>query len=224
MASDATPLVLAFDTSAAHCAAALCQGPEPRAHRAEPMARGQAERLLPLLEEVLAAAGAGWADLDAIAVGTGPGNFTGIRLSVAAARGLALALDRPAIGVSLFEALAHGRPGPVLVLAENRRGAPFAQAFRDGVPLAPPVTGLEALPPLDPATLCLGFNAAEAAGSLGLHAGAEASLADPRAIAAAAMGRIAPDAPRPVPLYLRPADAAPSSVVPPVLLDAEPPR
>ena len=91
------PTILAFDTSAAHCAAALlCAGKIEV--RVDEMARGQAEHLMPMLEEVLAAQGLTWADLDAIGVGTGPGNFTGIRISVAAARGLALGLGIPAVG------------------------------------------------------------------------------------------------------------------------------
>ena len=92
MASD--PLVLGFDTSAAHCAAALVRGDEIFASKALQMSRGQAEHLMPLLEEVLASAGVSWSDLDAIGVGIGPGNFTGIRISVSAARGLALGLKR----------------------------------------------------------------------------------------------------------------------------------
>ncbi|MEC9312383.1 MAG: tRNA (adenosine(37)-N6)-threonylcarbamoyltransferase complex dimerization subunit type 1 TsaB, partial [Pseudomonadota bacterium] len=75
------PLVLGFDTSAAHCAAALLRGDTVVAEALEPMTRGQAERLMPLLEEVLATGGATWADLDAIGVGVGPGNFTGIRIA-----------------------------------------------------------------------------------------------------------------------------------------------
>lgn len=76
------------------------------------MAKGQAERLFPLLEEVLAEAGLSWSDLDAIGVGIGPGNFTGVRISVAAARGLSLSLGIPAAGVSATEAAAcdAGRP------------------------------------------------------------------------------------------------------------------
>lgn len=104
------PAILAFDTSAAHCAAALLSGDRLLALRTEPMEKGQAERLMPLLEEVLAEGSLGWADLDALAVGTGPGNFTGVRIAVAAARGLALALGKPALGVSRFEALALGLP------------------------------------------------------------------------------------------------------------------
>ena len=100
-------LVLGFDTSAAHCAAALLCGDRIVASVHEDMARGQAERLMPLLEEVLAHGGVAWSALDAIGVGTGPGNFTGIRISVATARGLALGLGCPAIGVNGFDALAY---------------------------------------------------------------------------------------------------------------------
>ena len=78
--------VLGFDTSAAHCAAAVVSGGRVLACRVEPMARGQAERLFPLLEALLSQAGVTWRDLSAIGVGTGPGNFTGIRIAVAAAR------------------------------------------------------------------------------------------------------------------------------------------
>ncbi|TGN47811.1 tRNA (adenosine(37)-N6)-threonylcarbamoyltransferase complex dimerization subunit type 1 TsaB, partial [Paracoccus liaowanqingii] len=99
-------IVLGFDTSAAHCAAALLQGGALVAARHEDMAKGQAERLMPMLEELLVEAGLGWRDLDVIGVGTGPGNFTGIRVGVAAARGLAVALRIPAIGVGAPEALA----------------------------------------------------------------------------------------------------------------------
>ena len=81
------PVVLGFDTSAAHCAAALLRGDAVLAAVHEDMTKGQAERLMPMLEEMLAGAGLGWGDLDVIGVGTGPGNFTGIRVAVAAARG-----------------------------------------------------------------------------------------------------------------------------------------
>jgi len=80
------------------------------------MARGQAERLMPMLEEMLAQAGHAWRDLAAIGVGTGPGNFTGIRIAVSAARGLSLALGVPAIGVSGFEILARIVEEPALLM------------------------------------------------------------------------------------------------------------
>jgi tRNA threonylcarbamoyl adenosine modification protein YeaZ len=105
------PIILGFDTSAAHCAAALLCGDRVLVSRREEMTRGQAERLMPLLEECLSDAGFGWSDLTAIGVGIGPGNFTGIRIAVSAARGLALALDIPAVGVDGFDA--REKPGSV---------------------------------------------------------------------------------------------------------------
>ena len=187
------PLILAFDTSAAHCAAALLAGGRVIDARAEEMGRGQAERLIPLLEELLSDAGYGWADLDRIGVGTGPGNFTGIRISVSAARGLALALDIPAIGVSGLEALrrAHGT-------ADAAIPAPRAMAYLQRGDTAPVLVPESDLPD------------------------GVARLDDPAALAVAmaALAAEAPsDSPPPAPLYLRPADAAPARDRPPVILD-----
>jgi tRNA threonylcarbamoyl adenosine modification protein YeaZ len=142
------PLILAFDTSAAHCAAALLSGHRVLGQREEAMATGQAERLVPLLEEILAEGGASWRDLAALGVGTGPGNFTGIRIGVAAARGLALGLGVPAIGITVFEALAWGREA-ALVVRDARLGQIYAQAFGAPAfgPLLQPVDAdLPALP------------------------------------------------------------------------------
>lgn len=96
------PTILAFDTSGPYCAAAVLKA-GTLTTRVEDMARGQGERLMLLLDEILTETGTQWSDLDAIGVGTGPGNFTGIRISVSAARGLALGLGVSAIGVSLFD-------------------------------------------------------------------------------------------------------------------------
>ncbi len=97
-----SPLILGFDTSGAWCAAALCRGETLLEQIGEPMARGQAEALVPMLEDLLSRHGTAWNDLDALGVGIGPGNFTGIRIGVSAARGLALGLDVPAYGVDGF--------------------------------------------------------------------------------------------------------------------------
>ena len=188
MVSDA--LVLGFDTSAAHCAVALLGGGRVLAARAEEMGRGQAERLLPLLEEVLAGGGASWRDLTRIGVGIGPGNFTGIRISVAAARGLALALDIPAIGVSSFDAIrAGGGPGTAAVPAPQG----MAHLDRPAPALVP--TGSLRDPLWPPAPVELARRIADLA------------------------QRAPADSPPPAPLYLRPADAAPSRDAPPVILD-----
>jgi tRNA threonylcarbamoyladenosine biosynthesis protein TsaB len=70
------------------------------------MARGHAERLLPMAEEALAEAGLGWDGLTQLAVSIGPGTFTGVRTALATARGLALALDLPLVGITTLAAVA----------------------------------------------------------------------------------------------------------------------
>lgn len=199
----AAPLILGFDTSAAHCAAALVSGDRLLVARAEEMGRGQAERLIPMLEEMLAAGGHAWADLAALGVGIGPGNFTGIRIAVAAARGLALGLKIPAVGVSGFEARAHGQTGPCWVAIEAPRGMVWLQRRDGGTGDGPELRSAAETVALDAALLWL------------------SDL--PSGEMAAAIARIARDRrhlplPRPAPLYLRPADAAPMREAPPVLL------
>ncbi len=191
------PLILGFDTSAAHCAAALLSGDRVIASRAEDMGRGQAERLMPLLEDVLKEAGIGWSDLDAIGVGVGPGNFTGIRISVSAARGLALALDIPAIGVNSFEATS---------LTETEPHIPVVPAPRDQLYAAP--TGA---PPR-----MVTRDEAEALNLPLLAAPSPARLAEniARVAAAKAPGNGVP----PAPLYIKAADAAPPRDPAPVIL------
>lgn len=199
-------LVLGFDTSAAHCAAALLSGDRLIARRFEPMDKGQAERLLPLIEDLLTEAGAGWRDLDLIAVGTGPGNFTGVRIAVACARGLALSLGIPAVGVTTLEALAHGLPRPLTVIEDARRGEVYVQTF--GTDHTGPAT-------LQPADSVTGIGAVT-----GSAAGA--SALPPAYPLAEAIARIAAlrqgPGPRPAPFYLRGADAAPPADPPPVIL------
>jgi len=190
------PLILGFDTSAAHCAAALLSGDRILVTRHEEMGRGQAERLMPLLEEVLAEAGATWADLSRIGVGVGPGNFTGIRIAVSAARGLALSLCIPAVGVDGFKAIALTAPDDHL---------PALPAPRNQLYVKP--AGKE--PRLLPRT------EAEALGHL-----AEAPAPEEFAVAIARIARSAPEGtPPPAPLYLKPADAAPARDAPPKILD-----
>ncbi|KZZ69305.1 tRNA (adenosine(37)-N6)-threonylcarbamoyltransferase complex dimerization subunit type 1 TsaB, partial [Sulfitobacter sp. HI0129] len=143
------PLILAFDTSAAHCAAALLSGDRIIESAREEMAKGQAERLMGLCAELLNAAGAAYGDLSAIGVGIGPGNFTGIRISVAAARGLALGLGRPAVGVSAFEALRYGHEGPCVCAVDARRGQLFVQGFGNPHLAEPALLDEGNLPPFD---------------------------------------------------------------------------
>ncbi|WP_456386728.1 tRNA (adenosine(37)-N6)-threonylcarbamoyltransferase complex dimerization subunit type 1 TsaB [Profundibacter sp.] len=192
-------LILAFDTSVAHVAAALLSGDTILVERAEPMAKGQAERLFPLLEEVLAEGKTTWSDLTAIGVGIGPGNFTGIRISVSAARGLALSLGIPAIGVSSFEAQAIDAPRPVTSLIDARRDQVFVQELTNGAALPPHVmpiseiTAPNTIGPSDTVNAC--------------------------AIARIAASRYTdPSQQRPAPLYVRAPDAAPPRDPAPVIL------
>ncbi len=213
MASD--PLILAIDTTAAHCAAALLSGDRILAHRFEPMIKGQAERLMPMIEEILQENGQKPGDLDGIAVCTGPGNFTGIRIAVAAARGLALSLGIPAIGVSRLEALSHGILRPVAALLDGRQDHVFEQPFKDGKALRDPVLmPLENLPDdADYVTL---------SGDLDRLALPRCTRIQPDAIvlniAHVAAGKLGQDLPRPAPVYVRAANAALPTEPPPVLL------
>ncbi|WP_439153936.1 tRNA (adenosine(37)-N6)-threonylcarbamoyltransferase complex dimerization subunit type 1 TsaB [Yoonia sp.] len=194
------PVVLAFDTSAAHCAAALLFG-DRVVTRVDEMAKGQAEHLMPMLQEMLADAAMVWRDLDAIGVGIGPGNFTGIRISVAAARGLALGLGKPAIGVSGFDARAHGATLPATAIITAPRDQCYVQEFSAAGTASPPVQVLRdnlqlTYPALDEKT-------------------PDQLITAIAYVAAARMGH-AHD--RPAPLYVRAADAAPARDAAPTIL------
>jgi len=184
--------VLAFDTSAAHCAAALLLGDEVFL-RTEEMGRGQAERLVPFLEELLAGQSLGFSDIRRIGVGIGPGNFTGTRISVSLARGLALSLGIPAIGVSALEALRGFSAIDTAAVA-----GPRETAYVQTGTTAPVIMPRDDVPE-----------------------GAE-WLDNPGRLVTS-IARIAQHAeangPPPAPLYLKPADAAPARDAPPVILE-----
>ena len=96
--------VLAFDTSAAHCAAALLCNGAILGSTFETMQKGQAEALVPLIQTLLAETQTSLHKIGRIGVGLGPGNYTGIRISISLARGLGLSLGCPVIGVDSFDA------------------------------------------------------------------------------------------------------------------------
>lgn len=127
--------ILALDSATGACSVALWRDGAIVAQRFAAMDRGQSEVLIPMAQEVLAEAGADFPSIDVFAVTTGPGAFTGLRIGLAAARGMALASGRPLVGVSTFEAVAHGVPAeerggcPVLVAVESRREDIFVQLF-----------------------------------------------------------------------------------------------
>lgn len=184
----------------------------------ENMAKGQAERLMPMIEEVLEEAGATLKDLDAIGVGIGPGNFTGIRISVAAARGLSLSLGIPAIGVTTLDASAFATKGPRLIAHDARQGLAYVQGFEGVSPAEPELRPLvdikQDLPPDIPV---IGSAAADVLrGTDGYPA--PSVYAPASAIARIAATRLGQNNPPPAPLYIRPADAAPMRDKPPKIL------
>lgn len=101
-------LILAIDTALEACSAAVLDTDANRllASESEPMQRGHAEALVPMLARVMQASGLGFAALDRIAVTTGPGSFTGLRVGLSAARGIALAADKPVVGLTTLSAYA----------------------------------------------------------------------------------------------------------------------
>jgi tRNA threonylcarbamoyladenosine biosynthesis protein TsaB len=109
-------LTLAFDTATAIATSALVRDGEVLGERVS-----RAVTLLEEVDDLVRAAGAAPADLDAIVVGTGPGSFTGVRIGLATARGLAASLGLPVAGVSTLDALAHGAPGALPVIDARRR-------------------------------------------------------------------------------------------------------
>ena len=154
MASDGLTL-LGFDTATPACSVALWAGGEVAASRRTEEGGRHAEALVPMLREVAAEGGIALAAVDRFAVTVGPGSFTGIRIGLATARGLALALKRPLIGLSTLEVLAAGvleaeRDGPVLAALDAGRGRLYVQLFDPSLSalLEPRALHSEALPDL----------------------------------------------------------------------------
>jgi tRNA threonylcarbamoyladenosine biosynthesis protein TsaB len=136
-------MILGIDTATAGTAVAVWapEGPEVE-RRDDPPADARpahAQRLLPLVEEVLAAAGVTWDAITRIAVGVGPGGFTGLRLGIASARALAQARECELVGVSSLAALAKQGDRPLYVVVaviDARRGEVFAAAYPGFGPVA----------------------------------------------------------------------------------------
>ncbi len=190
------------------------------------MERGHAEALMPMVIEVLAAADGVFSDLDMVAVTIGPGSFTGLRIGLAAARGMALAASLPCFGITTLEAVAESidpRRYPdkvVLAALDSKRGDIFIQAFGAvDRPLGPPVAvSADDLPGAVPAgPVVVAGSAADTAVRVLTDAGIQAVTAAPAVPVAAAVAAIAARRRRdgvkslrpPSPLYLRPPDTGP---------------
>ena len=219
-------ILLAIDTAASLCAACIRDTEAGELGREVlDLGKGHAERLIGVIEAALAHAGRTYADLGAVAVSIGPGSFTGVRVGVATARGLALALKVPAAGVTTLEALAlearDAHPGrPVVAAVEGGRREIHAARFspEGACEQGPAALSLEDAARLASADAVLTGSAARRIAehrARGATIASEAATADIAAYArvAAALDfrdpRVA--AARPKPLYMRGADAKPQS-------------
>jgi len=199
------------------------------------MLRGHAEALMPMVARVAEAAHLPFSAIDRFAVTVGPGTFTGIRVGIAAARGLALATGRPLIGVTTLEAYAaemgDKKKGRSIAIAlDARRGEVYFQTFDAA---GRPHSEAAVLTPRAAAE-CLSTDLVLAGSGARLVADALAALGrtvrlsardlgpgpDPTVIARLAANRTMPDRP-PAPLYLRPADAKPQPGALPRQVDVE---
>jgi tRNA threonylcarbamoyladenosine biosynthesis protein TsaB len=221
--------VLAIETAGSNCSVAVLCDRTALAVERRPLRHGHAELVLPMVERVMAGAGLAPSQLDAVAVAVGPGGFTGIRVGLAAAHGIALALGTRLVGVSSFAAVAAALPATgdddrriVLVALDSRRTELYVQLFAPD--LATPLAAPAALHPdhlaahlaghladiVGGAPLLVAGDAAEAAaGALGGDfAIANHSAPDALGVAAAARRQLrAATSHGPVqPLYLRPPD------------------
>ncbi|HVW74158.1 MAG TPA: tRNA (adenosine(37)-N6)-threonylcarbamoyltransferase complex dimerization subunit type 1 TsaB [Rhizomicrobium sp.] len=209
-------MLLAVDTALGACSVALLQGDEIRAHVFEPMDRGHAERLAPMVDEAMKSAGAEFRALDRLAVTTGPGTFTGQRVGLAFMRGLRLALHIPLVGVTTLEAIAAA----AMAQTGQARAAAIHDARRDEaylllkdgdailqspvvMPFADAVARIRAFGPC----VLAGTGAAQARETLD-DAFALSHIRQPDAlwVGRLALARPAPDR-APGPLYLRAPDA-----------------
>ena len=196
--------LLVLDTALGACAAAVAHDGRVLCARAEPMTRGHQERLAPLVAEVMAQAGVAFDRLDRVGVTVGPGSFTGLRVGLAFARTLALALGAPCVGAGTLQALAAGTAGEALAVIDAPQDRLYAQRFRDGQALGPPA--LESREAIDLRGLdrVVGPGAPRVAAGTGLEVEAR-GWPDPAALARL-LAR-APVSGPPAPLYLRGPDA-----------------
>lgn len=211
-------LVLAVDTCLAASSVAILDGDVVRAARSEPMTRGHQERIAVVAREVAAEAGVKFADLTRIAVTVGPGSFTGLRVGLSFAKGLATALSIPCVGVNTLEALAAsvGATGLVAGVLDAKMGQVYLQVFDGGTALMAPdalevgvaAARLAELYSGGPATL-VGSGAPLVADVLPDATVLTPAYPDPTAVARLAAARPAPTH-SPRPLYLR----APYAVAP----------
>ena len=198
-------LLLAIDTSSSLVSVALLMGKRNVRFCEQEMERGQGEALIPMIQELFETAHLNMKDLTGVAVAVGPGSFTGVRIGIATARAIAMALDIPVYGVTNFEAYAYSLMKPVTVVLDSKRDDYFVQKFdANGVAVgAPKIATSKQLKKALP-FVAVGSGANKLAGEIGCKV---LNKISPTAVS---VGRVALerlDHPMPAsPLYLREAD------------------
>jgi tRNA threonylcarbamoyl adenosine modification protein YeaZ len=221
--------ILAIDTSCAAASVAVVEGglAEPLAILSRPMARGHAEALAPMVEEAMRGVDGGFASLGRIAVATGPGSFTGIRVGLAMARAMGLALAIPVVGVSTLAAfaaplLSEPKPGIIAAAIDARHGSVYFQLFEaSGRPMGPLRcdTARECARAIGAGPAWLTGDAApivaEEARRAGLPHDLDAARDAPDIVALAWMGLALDPSVSPArPIYVKPPDARPNAAEP----------
>lgn len=201
-------IVLALDTTGGHCTAALLQGDQLAAQKCENIGRGHAERLAPMVQDIMIDSGISAKNIDRVAVCTGPGSFTGLRVGLAFAKGFALPRALPVIGISVPDVLARqadpDQSQKIISVINARRGDVCWGLYDRGQCLISPRTD-----PVDVAqTQIMGINADQIIGD---GAGLVSTASDITVVSGESLARIAatlsPEEYPPTPLYARGPDA-----------------
>jgi len=210
-------LILAVDTASAVCAAGLADQGRLLSAASEAIGKGHAEYLMGQIAGVMSQAHKNFADITRLGVNIGPGSFTGVRVGIAAARGLALALGKPVVGISAFEALAyeaacHYSGQPVTVVLEAYRGALYVQDFdaQNRPAGTPRLDTAEAVAAQLPPDGVLTGSGAQKVATLAARPLAGSKASADIATYALLAGR-KPPAGSPAPLYMRAPDARPQT-------------
>ena len=221
--------ILAIDTSCGAASVAVVDGGRagPLAVISRPMARGHADALAPMVEEAMRGVEGGFSSLARIAVATGPGSFTGIRVGLAIARAMGMALAIPVVGVSTLAAfaaplLSEPRTGIIAAAIDARHGSVYFQLFEaSGRPLGPPRydTPRECVRAIGARLAWFAGDAATLVASEARRAGLpydlDAARMAPDIVALARMGLAVDAAKSPGrPVYIKPPDARPNAAEP----------
>jgi tRNA threonylcarbamoyladenosine biosynthesis protein TsaB len=213
--------ILTVDTALGACSVAVTHGEKTLAHKFELMDRGHAEALAPMVEETMREAGIAFAQLDRLAVTTGPGTFTGQRVGLAFMRGLRVALKKPLTGVTTLEALcaaacAESGLANAAAVHDAKRGEAYLSIAIEGEPVAAPKLVLleEAASIIAKVTgrkVAFAGTAAERVAQDFAALGCDAAITSIRQPDALWVARLALTSPAsdkaPLPLYLRSPDA-----------------